>query len=281
MVTLSTVIKQGGLFKRKDERLTIPNDGGRYWQLKADQDVYPNGMPRQFSDSNKPKYPYPAVANKRQWGIVTNYAGREYDYIEVSDEWQWFFYHFWNWASDYNLPAGRVEGTYTRPGNTRTFLNVTPGSKLWVYVNMTEAHRSHTDSDSREAGRRCVVTKTNMNNPSPWKWLARPCARAIVKEKRDLGSEIEVYALDMLKPPPDPSRLAVHEYYWMNEQTTILQPNKRYKVSNYPQIEEANEVRGLPLTGTPAPLVSWGGSFRIKKSACTLMKPGQAWTPYQ
>lgn len=280
MTILNTAIRQGVPFHRKDEHLTIPNDGGRYWQIKADQDVLSSGKPRQFEEANKPKYPYPAVANKT-WGIVTKYAGREYDYIEVTDEWQWFFYHFWNWASNYRLPKGRVEGTYTKPQNFRTFLNVTPGTKLWVYTNLTEAHRSHTDSDSREAGSRCVVTQTNLANPKPYKWLARPCTRAILKEKQDLGSEIEVYALDMLKPPPDPSRLALHEYYWMNEQTTILLPNKRYKISNYPQIEEANEIHGLPLVGTPAPLVTWGGSFRIRKSACTLMKPGQAWTPYE
>lgn len=266
------------VWTRKDTNLRVPNDGQTYIQIKHDWEVL--GHPRQFEDEQNVRYPFPAVVNKK-WGLLTTYNGRAYDYLDIPDVWQWFFMDFWNWASGYLLPAGKIERFYSKPNNSGVFAECTPGSLTWVYVNMIEKSRSHTDAAAPEVGARDVVTKRNLNAAYPWKWLARPTT-GHVSLAMDAGSYWRLPALDLLKMPPSLGEVEMNPswYCWGTEITTTELPDKRYVVSNYPQIEVAFRYLGLGIAGTPLPIVSLGGSYLIKKSACRVLTPGASWSPY-
>ena len=216
-----------------------------------------------------------------KWGLLTSYNGRVYDYLDVPDPWQWFFWHLLDWASGYRLPRGKIERYYTKPTNSGTYAECTPGSLMWVYVNLIEKSRSHTDAAAPEVGARDVVTSRNLDNSKPWKWLARPTT-GHVSVAEDAGTYWRLPALDLLKPPPSIEDVSRNPswYCWGTEITTTKLPDNKYVVSNYPQVEVAFRYQKLPIAGTPLPVVSLGGYYLIKKSACRVLTPGSIWSPY-
>lgn len=255
-------------YARLDQNLRVPTDGGRYVQVKHWNEL-PNG-----GDNVKA---YPEIIDKSDGILTVDPNGRDYAYAELSDSWEWAMWYFWEWAGQKSLPKGRIESYYTRPGNTRIFANTTPGSLTYVYVDMMEAHRAFTDAGSPEAGARDVVTQRNMTARKNIEWLCRPTGGALLKVTKIVGVYYEIEALDLLKPPPAIDYIASRPwlYFW------CTQWGKYIGSSRFPQIKNAYEIQGLPPAGTPSPLLSLGGTFRIKKSSCTdFLTPGQEWTPY-
>lgn len=269
-------------FQLKDINLTVPDiPGKKFVMMLHDAQVY--GFPRQLIDGfNRP---VPAVVNK-EWGLLTKYNDNVYDYVEMPDVWAQFLYDLWDWSTDYRLPRGRIESYYTTPSNTGTFANATPGSMMWVYVNMIEKSRSHTDSYAPEVGARDIVTGRNLDNPKRYEWLFRPCAGQLAMVKADRGTLWELEALDVLKNPPLISTMEISPwlYGWATEQSTVGLPPKPYAkwvVSNYPQNEVAFRVNGwTEKPGLPIPLMSKGGSILIKKNACVELAPNAHYSPY-
>lgn len=272
------ILKEKPIWTRKDANLRVPDDGQIYVQIKHDWEVL--GHPRQYEEGQTAKYPFPAVVNTK-WGLLTSYNSRVYDYLDVPDDWQWFFWRFLDWASGYQLPRGEIIRFYTKPSNSGLFAECTPGSLMWVYVNMIEKSRSHTDAAAPEVGARDVVTGRNLESPKPWKWLARPTT-GHVSVAYDAGTHWRLPALDLLKPPPTIEDVERNPswYCWGTEITTTKLSNGRYVVSNYPQIEVAFRRLGLGVAGTPLPVISLGGSYLIKKSACRVLTPGASWSAY-
>lgn len=290
-------------FVRKDINLRVPTDGNKYIMIKHDWDVL--GDVRQYYNGTGVKYPFPAVVN-RSWGLLTNftfdpnkydfiypedraiidkYNTRTYDYVRMTDRWQKWMYDFWKHFTYGKIPEGKIESYYNNPNNNvGLFAKATEGSVMWVYVNMIEDARSHTDSYSPEAGARDVPTNRNMQNQRGWEWLFRPTTGHLGKVVNEDAAYYTLEAIDILKPCPDIRTIenSPHLYSWATEVTTTKISHKplKYVVSNYPQIEVAFRKQGLPKTGTPIPLLSLGGTIKIKKSSCLELKNGARWSPY-
>ena len=255
-----------GEYVRLDENLIVPSTG-KFVQLKHWDEL----------DKGDNDDPFPEMFNPGCGLITKDPTGEVYDYVSLPDEWQWFLWNFWKWASQNRLPDGRIEEFYKRPGNFRTFARATPGSLTYVYVDMVEAHRAFTEAGSPEAGNRDVVTKRNMTAKKNYEWLYNPTGGAMVKVLRTIGSEYEIEALNTLLPPPPVEEIISKPwlYFW------CTQWDKFKGATRFPQIKEANEVHGLPPAGTPSPLLSLGGRIRIKKSSCDPLINGQSWSPYR
>ena len=251
----------------RDINLKVPNDGGQYVRLKHWDELN--------RGDNVP--PFPEMFNPNCGLLLRDPDGRQYEYVEMPNDWQWLLWNFWDWASQYKLPKGKIEGFYKRPGNERTFARTTPGSLTNVYVDMVEAHRAFTESASPEGGFRDVVTNRNMNNPKNYQWLFDPTGGAMVKVKRVLGAYYEIEALDVLKPPPSIEYIVARPwlYFW------CTQFGKLVGSTRFPQIKNANEVNGLPPAGIPSLLMSKGGTIRVLKNSCVLLVNGQSWSPYK
>jgi hypothetical protein len=234
-------------YQRMDEELTVP-EIGRFVRLK-----HWNELGRAGSTT-----PYPEIINRSDGLLTINpYTGMVYDYVELTDEWQWFMWDFWAYAAHYRLPKGKIEWFYWRPNNDRVFAQTTHGSQTYVYVDMVEAHRAFTEAASPEAGARDVVTGRNLGNPRGYEWLLRPTGGAMCKVIRDLGTQWELEAIDLLKPVPEVADVFSRPwlYFWCTQYDTV------YGSTRFPQIKNANAVHGLPIQGTPAPLLSLGGSI--------------------
>lgn len=265
------------VYRPKDTNLKVPTDG-RYVQILHDWAVYDGTRQSQTGV----KYAVPAVVNAN-WGLRTIYNEQVYDYVPVPDEWQWFLWKLWDWASDYRLPRGRIESFYTKPTNSGVWANTTAGSLTNVYVTMIEKSRSHSDSYPPEMGGRDVVTRRNLSNHRPYEWLCRPTTGTLAKVIGDNGSEWVLEALDITKPPPNAYTLPPHLYCWATEINTTKLTDGRYVVSDYAFIDQALKYNftSNPRTGTPIPFISKGGSVRIKKYGCSpILVGGSSWSPY-
>lgn len=251
---------------RLDENLRVP-DVGQFAQLKHWNELGKGDNKNEF----------PEMFTPTDGILLRDPEGREYSYVQMPDNWQWFLWSFWDWASGYKLPRGKVEGYYQRPGNLRTFAKTTPGSLTYVYVDMVEAHRAFTEAASPEAGARDVVTGRNLHNSKPYEWLFNSTGGAMVKVLRTIGQYYEIEALDVLKPPPSIEYVVKRPwlYFW------CTQWGKYSGSTRFPQIKNANAVHGLPPVGIPSPLMSKGGTIRVLKSSCNVLKNGVAWTPYK
>lgn len=252
-------------YTRLDEKLIIPSDG-KFVQIKHWGEL--------GRGDNKNEFPEIIDATHI---LTKDPTGKVYDYVAMPDAWQRFLWEFWKWASQGKLPEGKIESFYSRPDNFRTFAKATPGSLTYVYVDMVEAHRAFTEAGSPEAGSRDVVTSRNLNNPKGYEWLFRPTGGAMLKVLRTVGVYYEVEALDVLKVPPTIDYVVERPwlYFW------CTQWGKYSGSTRFPQIKNANDVWGLPPAGTPSPLFSKGGTFRILKSACNVLENGKPWSPYQ
>ena len=250
-----------------DINLVVPNDGGEYVRLKHWDEL---GM----GDNVEP---WPEMFTPAHGLRLRDPDGRQYEYPELSDEWMWFLWHFWDRASQYRLPKGQIESFYKRPRNDRTFAKTTPGSLTYVYVETTQAHVAFTEGGSIEGGFRCPVTKRNMDHPENMHWLCDPTGGALGRIKRKLGTYIELEALDLLLPPPTPEFVFARPwlYFW------CTQFGKFIGSTRFPQIKNANAVHGLPPQGIPSPLLSIGGSIQVLRTSCVPLVPGQAWSPYK
>jgi hypothetical protein len=255
-----------GAYQRLDDGLTVPNDGGRYVRLKHWDEL------GRGDNVN----PFPEIMDKSCGLLTRDPSGREYDYVPLPDEWQWFLWRFWDWSSQYKLPRGRIEEFYKRPGNERTFARTTPGSLSYVYVDMVEAHRAFTESASPEGGFRDVVTSRNMSNPKPYAWLFRPTGGAMCRVIGSIGAYYTLEAIDALSPVPAVEDIVPRPwlYFW------CTQYGKYIGSTRFPQIKTANAINGYPPAGIASPLLSMGGSIKMLKSSCVELTAGQAWSPY-
>jgi hypothetical protein len=251
---------------RLDENLKVP-DVGRFVRLKHWDEL---GRGENVD-------PYPEIIDRSAGLLTTGPDGRVYDYVPLEDRWQWFLWKFWDWGSQYRLPTGRIEEFYKRPYNDRTFARTTPGSLTYVYVDMVEAHRAFTEAGSPEAGSRDIVTRRNLDNTRGYEWLLRPTGGAMCKVVRDLGSVLELEAIDLLKPVPEVSYVTERPwlYFW------ATQYGKFTGSTRFPQIKNANAVHGLPAQGTPCPLFSLGGTIKIAKTGCVPLTNGASYSPYK
>lgn len=269
-------------FKLKDVNLIVPSvSGKKFVQIKHDWDVTGGSRAEGY------KYSFPAVVNKA-WGLLTKYQDGVYDYVEIPDIWAKFFWDLWDWASGYQLPKGKIESFYTTNTNTGIYAKATPGTLTWVYINMIEKSRSHTDSYAPEVGARDIITGRNLENSRRWEWLFRPTTGQMGMVKADRGTYWELDALDILKPPPSISVIENSPwlYGWATEISPYPispQPYQRWGVSNYPQIEvafrEHDNLKNVK-PGIPIPLLSKGGSILIKKTSCVELVAGSSWSPY-
>jgi len=248
---------------RKDVDLRVPYDG-RYVQIRHD-------LITVIGD------PIPAVVNKG-FGLLTEDSnGTVYDYVPLEDRWQWWMYDFVDWGSGRMLPEGEFMEFYTLTKNSEDVIysRYTPGSLKSLYAEKIKDAKSHSDSFSPEVGARDVVTGRNLSS-RPYEWLCRPTLGALLKVIGEYGVYWIIEAIDLYKPCPDPDFMPPHLMFW------ATQIDGFGRVTRYPDVKNEFEVWGIPPAGTPMPLLSLGGKFKIKKTSCTAILPGgSAWSPYK
>lgn len=263
-------------FIRPDENLRVP-DVGKFVQIKPDWEVL--GDVRQKVRGTNVKYPFPAIVNDdtKGWGWrVFDIVGRNVIYYPMPDQWQRFLWDFWNWNSGYRLPTGEILEYYEKKTNSGIFARCTPGSMTWLYVDMIEVSRAWTDAWNVEQGGRDVVTGRNLTAKKPYEWLLRPCTGHMLKVIREDSVYYYVSAINLDAPPPPMSEVEKHPE-WVCWATQV---HVEKYTSRFPQIKEAFAVHGYPVQGTAIPLLAPRGEGRIKKSACTPLQNGAAWSPY-
>lgn len=270
-----------------DINLTVPNDGHRYVIIKHDYEMPPRYEPRQKEDFGV-TYAIPAIVNEvRRVSpnldyIPEKYRGRAYDYVALTEKWQFFLRDLFAWSVWNKLPYGVKTGTYRNWSNPEMiFDRYTEGSLLEYYTNMIQDARSHTDSEPPEAGFCDFVTKRNMGE-RPYSWLTKTTTGNLLRVIADLGSELKVEALDLAGTPPPISEVVKKPWliHWATEQTMVKLPDKSYVVSRYPQAKVACRFHGYPETGTPIPNTSVGGYYFIDKSRTTPVSAGTKYSPY-
>jgi len=261
------------VFPRKDINLTVPSDGGRYFQIKHDWEVM--GISRAAKVGSN--YSHPAIANNN-WLVKSVFDGKSYDYVELPEKWQRFLWELWSWSVGDSVQGGEITGQYTSKTNSGTFSYTTPQSKTWYYVNMIEKSRAFTDSWSPEVGGRDFVTNRNPNN-RPYEFLLRTCTGNLTKLKKINGREYWVEALDIRYDPPTLDWLIQrpHLLHWCTEISPYKLSNGTYTVSNFPQAEIC---LGVPSWGVPLPFMSLGGHVIFEKDAVRELSAGQKYSPY-
>jgi len=264
---MTTIAISHGAYQRLDENLTVPNDGYKYVRLK-------HWIELGKGDNADP---YPEIIDKGDGWLTFGPDGVEYDYVSLTEPYQWLLWQTWDYFSQYKLPRGKIERFYKKPGNERTFAEATPGSLAWVYVNMAEAHRAFTEAGSPEAGFiDYVLPRQNQSISRGYQWLFRATGGAMLRVLRTNGAEYVIEAIDVLKPAPSVKEVVKRGlYFW------CTQSGKYSGSTRFPQIKNANAVHGYPPAGIASPLFSLGGTIRVKKTVCVDLIPGSAYTPYQ
>lgn len=260
----------------KDTNLRVPDDGHTYVQTLHDFQIFGKIVVATA------KYAVPAICGDvtRVWFDPAYGENRAYNYVMLSEKWQWFLFDMWKWSLDDILPLGKWEGTYKNASNPdMVFDKYTDNSMLWYYDNMIQDARSHTDSFNVQGGFCDFVTKRNMG-ARPYEWLTKSTTGNILRVVKDLGSVYEVEALDLSKTPPNILDIADKPWllHWATE--TGKRVDNSFYVSRYPQARSICKNMGWVETGTPIPNTSLGGSYKILKRRVKLMKPGQSYSPY-
>lgn len=266
------------IFRRKDVGLIVPNNGKQYVQVLHDWLVRDDGMSR--ADKVGSDYAHPAIVN-REWGLVTSYNGKVYDYVTLPEKWQWLIWEFCGWSVDYQLEVGRITDYYTKKTTDGLFARATPYSWMEYYISIVEFRRAWTESFSPEMGGRCFPTGRNPLN-NPFAMLLRGCTGQL-QEVTSNGTKWKVKALDITKDPP-PFKDIISDpalYYWATEIRPERLADGTYTVSPFPQAKVPSRAMGLPFMGVAMPLLSMGGSYLIDKKACTpVLENGSSWSPY-
>ncbi len=202
--------------------------------------------------------------------------GKQYEYAELSKKWQFRMKEWWDYNSQYRLPEGEVTGTYTRPGNDRTFYSATPGSLTALWIKITEAHIAFTEGGSREAGSRDDVLGVNLGARKAIEWLCNPCCGNVLRRLRTDGAWYDIEALNLLQDPPPLSYIVARPWlrFW------CTQYSHKQGGTRFPHIKNVNAVWGLPPQGVASLLLSKGGVIRVKKSSCKVLTNGAPWSPY-
>lgn len=260
----------------KDVNLRVPDDGYTYVQTMHDFQIF-----GRIVVSNAP-YAVPAICGDvvRTWYDPAKGENRAYDYVPLNRDWQYFLLDLWRWSMDDILPFGQWEGTYTNWSNPdMVFDKYTDNSLLWLYDNMIQDARSHTDGDNVQGGFCDYVTGRNIG-ARPYAWLTKSTTGNLLRVLRDLGTYYEVEALDLSKSPPPISELAQKPWllHWATE--TGKRANGTFFVSRYPQVRVICKANGWTESGTPIPNTSLGGSYKIMKRRVRVMQPNQSYTPY-
>lgn len=262
--------------KPKDVGLRVPDDGFRYVQIKQDYEYF--GEPRHRAENIK-SFDLPAIVNEIR---RRDDQGRDYDYVTLTDEWQWFMYSLWAWSVDNILPKGAWEDKYTNASNpSMVFDKYTQGSMLWYYAEMIQDARSHTDSESPEGGFRDVVTGRNPAARN-YSWLTKTTTGNLLRVVGEDSTWWIVDTLNLTKPPP--SIYDVQDKPWLIHWATTMSLNqyadKTWGVHRYPQAYVCCRYRGYADTGTPIPMVGKGGQYRILKARCKSVAAGAIYSPY-
>lgn len=267
---------QQTLLTAKDVDLRVPDDGHTYVQTLHDYQIF-----GRIVVSNA-KYSVPAICGdvNRIWFDPSKGENRSYDFVPLSEAWQYFMLEMWRWSLDDLLPFGEWEGTYKNASNPdMVFDKYTFGSLLWYYDQMIQDARSHTDSDNVQGGFCDFVTGRNIG-ARPYAWLTKSTTGNLLRVIRDLGTYYEVEAIDLSKAPPPLSEVVNKPWllHWATE--TGKQVDGTHYVSRYPQARVICKTNGWKQTGTPILNTSLGGSYKIMKRRVKTVKAGVYYSPY-
>lgn len=267
---------QQTLLTAKDVDLRVPDDGHTYVQTLHDYQIFGRIVVATA------KYAVPAICGdvNRVWFDPSRNENRAYDFVPLSEAWQYFMLDLWRWSLDDLLPFGKWEGTYKNASNPdMVFDKYTAGSLLWYYDQMIQDARSHTDSDNVQGGFCDFVTGRNMG-ARPYAWLTKSTTGNLLRVIRDLGTYYEVEAVDLSKAPPPLSDVINKPWllHWATE--TGKQVDGTHYVSRYPQARVICKMNGWKQTGTPILNTSLGGSYKIMKRRVKKVKAGERYSPY-
>ena len=286
-----TYVKKPTVLKARDVDLRVPDDGYRYVQTLHDfeyndGDQYQN-KPRQIA-WNAP-YDIPAQNNEvllkasNDLRVPIEYRGRTYDYVRTWPAWQWWMFELYRASVLGSIPIGSFISSFPDPNPKRPYIysRYTEGSALWLYANLMEVARQWTDAEPIEEGFYDAVTGRNPGKPV-YKYL---CKTNLGNIHRIFGEDSiwwTVEAIDLLKSLSNIYDVLSKPWliHWATNQGVDQLPNGTYKVSRFPQVNRVSELNGYPDSGTPHPVLSWGGTIKVLKARTRILKGGQFYSPY-
>lgn len=291
MIKVSVTYKQKPtVLKARDVGLTVPDDGFRYVQTLHDYE-YNDGDQYQ----NKPRqiawhamYDIPAQNNEvllkapNDPRIPLEYRDRMYDYVTMPVQWQWWMYELYRAAVLGPIPDGEFLRSYPDPKKPNIiYSDYTPGSAKWLYADMMKIARQWTDADPIEAGYSDAVTGRNPGKKA-YSYLFKTNLGNIHRVIAEDTTWWTVEAIDLLKPPPVVSDVLGKPWltHWATNQGVDKLPDGTYKVSRFPQVNAVSELNGYPDSGTPCPVLSWGGTIKVLKARTRVLQGGQSFSPY-
>ena len=285
-----TYKKKPTALKARDVGLTVPDDGYRYVQTLHDYE-YNDGDQYQ----NKPRqiawhamYDIPAQNNEvllkapNDPRIPLEYRDRMYDYVTMPVQWQWWMYELYRAAVLGPIPDGEFLRSYPDPKKPNIiYSDYTPGSAKWLYADMMKIARQWTDADPIEAGYSDAVTGRNPGKKA-YSYLFKTNLGNIYRVIAEDTTWWTVEAIDLLKPPPVVSDVLGKPWltHWATNQGVDKLPDGTYKVSRFPQVNAVSELNGYPDSGTPCPVLSWGGTIKVLKARTRVLQGGQSFSPY-
>ncbi len=283
--------KPPAVLKARDIGLTVPNDGYRYVQTLHDfeyndGDQYQN-KPRQLA-WHAP-YDIPAQNNEvilqapNDPRIPLEDRGRKYDYVRTWPSWQWWMFELYRASVLGPIPTGEFVRSFPDPNPKRPYIysRYTEGSAMWLYANMMEVARQWTDAEPIEEDFYDDVTGRNFGKRA-YKYLCKTNLGNIHRILSEDKVWWTVEAIDLLKPLPNVYEALAKPWliHWATNQGVDQLPNKTYRVSRFPQVNRVSELNGYPDSGTPCPVLSWGGTIKVLKARTRVLKSGQAYSAY-
>lgn len=194
---------------------------------------------------NPPESAYPETV--RMWGE------RPTDYVPLSKDWQWFWYHLMEEACQHTLNKIEMKN---------------------AWFSMTQHGRAFTDRHTRNQGFTDHVLGVNLNSPQgDMQHMSITCGGNLVKILGEQSGYYVVEAFNLMQPPPDPS-IAIEQNWlshWATQCTVLKLPDGRWKVMDFPQLR--------PF-GSPFLMVSRTGTNLILKSHVREVKNSTVYSPY-
>ncbi|MHA2246892.1 MAG: hypothetical protein ACXADY_18250 [Candidatus Hodarchaeales archaeon] len=230
----------------------VPDDGHVYWQVTHDYENELWGEPRPKVLGYKPSAPPEERSLPEMYNLKGVSSG---EFTPMSPLYQQLWFDLLDKASGF---AHSVEEI------------------LQVWKDVTAQARALTDRHSREYGFADYILGENLNGkPMAIKYLT--CGGNLLRQKRRDGTRIYVEAINTSEPAPDVNELWGKWWLiqWATESTVFRLPDKTWQVSRW-HWNFTNDKK----YGTPFPLLSENGEFRIDRGLLKSVNPGEIISPY-
>lgn len=271
----------------------VPDNGQVYWKVRHDFENPRRGYVPRSITMNYKKYP---PANALPETVMLWGDKQEGDFIAFDKDHQFGLFDWLCRCMGGKLARDekgepimiRDSGEFPYPKVIGGYMTSKEMETAWL--DYTANHRFWTDYHSaNENGYVDFVCEINLNDPyekGPMMFKTLTCGGSLVRQVTDLGTLVEIAALDPLVPFPDLDSLGwdiknfatqetVTEVHWNSAGKAIM-----WRVSPFPQIRGDGVDGAQWKIGTGMFPIGRGGTSLMNKDELIKMSPGQVFSPH-